>query len=37
MDVHKEAMGPCNRYKEEICAEEEKSVSIVERRAGRGA
>ena len=34
MDVYKEAVEPCNRYKEGICAEEGEGISIIKRREG---
>ena len=37
MNVYKKALESCNRYKGGVCTEEEKDVSIVERRERRSA
>jgi len=36
MDAHKKTLGLCNRYKGEICAEEDEGVSIVKGRVRGG-
>jgi len=37
MDLYKETLGSCNRYKREVYIKKEEGVSVVERREREGA